>query len=433
VTGGPGPDVLDTWFSSALWPFSTLGWPEETPDLQRFYPNGMLVTGYDILFFWVVRMMMFGLYAMDGVPPVPRRRAARHGPRRARQEDVEVGRNVVDPLQWMDAYGTDALRFTFARGANPGADVPIGEDAVQGSRNFCNKLWNATRFALLNGATVAGGLPDAASMTAADRWVLSRLQAVTAEVDRSYEDFQFARATELLYHFAWDELCDWYLELAKVPLSGGGAPADVTRAVLGHVLDALLRLLHPVIPFVTETLWTALTGRESAVVAEWPRPDASLLDSGAEAEIAAVQRLVTEVRRFRTEQGLADRQKVPARIAGIEASTLQAHEQSVRALTALTVPGDEFTATASLPTEGVVGGAGSRGCHRRDCGAPPARSRPRRGREGPRPVGGQAGQRAVHGQGPRSGGRQGAGPARLRGRRPGPYRGAARGAAAERP
>jgi valyl-tRNA synthetase len=191
-------------------------------------------------------------------------------------------------------------------------------------------------------------------MTAADRWILSRLQAVTAEVDRSYEDFQFAKATELLYHFAWDELCDWYLELAKVPLTGGGAQADVTRAVLGRVLDALLRLLHPVIPFVTETLWTALTGRESVVVAEWPKPDASLLDSDAEAQIAAVQRLVTEVRRFRTEQGLADRQKVPARIVGIDAAGLQAHEQSVRALTALTAPGGEFTATASLPTEGVV-------------------------------------------------------------------------------
>ena len=348
------PDVLDTWFSSALWPFSTLGWPERTPDLDRFYPNSVLVTGYDILFFWVVRMMMFGTYAMDGVPPFPV--VALHGMVRdahGKKMSKSAG-NVVDPLVWMDAYGTDAMRFTFARGANPGTDVPIGEEAVQGSRNFCNKLWNATRFALMSGATVERGLPDPAELGAADRWILSRLQAVIVEVDALYEDFQFAKATELLYHFAWDELCDWYLELAKVPLAAGGAEADATRAVLGHVLDALLRLLHPVVPFVTETLWTALTGRESVVVAEWPAADASLVDTYAETEIVAVQRLVTEIRRFRTEQGLADRQRVPARLAGIAASPLVAHEHAVRVLTSLVAPEVDFAPTASLPADGVV-------------------------------------------------------------------------------
>ncbi len=216
------PDVLDTWFSSALWPFSTLGWPEETPDLRRFYPTDVLLTGYDIIFFWVARMMMFGLYAMDGVEPF--RTVALTGLVRdkfGRKMSKSKG-NSVDPLDFMDAYGSDALRFTLARGANPGTDVPISDEWVQGSRNFCTKLWNATRFALLNGATVRGDLPAPQEQSVVDRWILARLAAVTGQVDEAYEDFQFARATETLYHFVWDELCDWYLELAKLVLRGGG-------------------------------------------------------------------------------------------------------------------------------------------------------------------------------------------------------------------
>ena len=198
----------------------------------------MLVTGYDILFFWVARMMMFGLYAMDGVQPFDV--VALHGMVRdqhGKKMSKSFG-NVVDPLDWMDAYGSDALRFTLARGANPGTDVPIGEEWVQGSRNFCTKLWNATRFALLNGATTAGAAAAADELSAVDRWILSRLRRVVAEVDAGYEDFQFAKATDALYHFVWDEVCDWYLELAKLPLAAGGGEAEVTRRVLGEVLDA---------------------------------------------------------------------------------------------------------------------------------------------------------------------------------------------------
>ena len=197
------------------------------------------------------------------------------------------------------------LRFTLARGANPGADVPISEEWVQGSRNFATKLWNASRFALMNGATVEGELPGPADQAVVDRWILARLATVTAQVDAAYEDFQFARATETLYHFVWDELCDWYLELAKLVLRTGGPAADVTRRVLGEVLDVVLRLLHPVVPFVTEALWTELTRRDSLVVATWPVADAAAArDDEALAEVAALQKLVTEIRRFRADQGV---------------------------------------------------------------------------------------------------------------------------------
>jgi valyl-tRNA synthetase len=259
--------------------------------------------------------------------------------------------NVVDPMDWMDAYGSDALRFTLARGANPGTDVPIGEDWVQASRNFCNKLWNATRFALLNGARV-GELPDPAELSAPDRWILSRLHTTLAEVDALYEDFQFAKLTEAVYHFTWDEFCDWYLELAKTPLARGGADAERTRLVLGHVLDALLRVLHPITPFVSDALWTTLTGRETLVTAAWPEPDGSRLDAAAEAAVADLQRLVTEVRRFRSDQGLKPGQRVEARITGLPES-LAAHEPEIRSLVRLDRPGDGFAPTASLSIGGV--------------------------------------------------------------------------------
>jgi valyl-tRNA synthetase len=354
------PDVLDTWFSSALWPFSTLGWPDDTADLRRFYPTDVLLTGYDIIFFWVARMMMFGLYAMGGDPDNPRtpaeavpfRHVALTGLIRDQQgRKMSKSRgNTVDPLDWMAAYGSDALRLTLARGANPGTDVPIGEEWVQGSRNFCNKLWNATRFALLNGATTAVPLPARERLGAADRWILSRLHETIAEVDALYEQFEFAKISAALYHFTWDEFCDWYVELAKVPLARGGAAAKTTRAVLGHVLDALLRLLHPIVPFVTEELWTALTGGNSVVTAEWPRAEAAFADDDAAAEIRQLQQLVTEVRRFRSEQGLKPNQRVAARLRGIEATPLLAHEEQIRELARLGPPGGSFSPTATLPT-----------------------------------------------------------------------------------
>jgi valyl-tRNA synthetase len=348
------PDVLDTWFSSALWPFSTLGWPEQTPELDRFYPNTVLVTGYDILFFWVVRMMMFGLYAMDGVQPFDV--VALHGMLRdshGRKMSKSRG-NSVDPIDWMDKYGSDAVRFTFARGANPGQDVPVGEEWVQGARNFCNKLWNAARFALLNGASIASPLPPRELLGTVDRWILSRLQQVIAEVDAAFDDFQFGRVADTLYHFAWDEFCDWYVELAKVSIAHGGNEATNTRLVLGHVLDALLRMLHPITPYVTEELWTSLTDGESLVIAAWPRTRPEYLDDDAEDEIALVQDVVTEVRRFRADQDLRPAQRVRARLTGIETSPLLPHEEHVRALARLDLPQDDFALTAALDVAGLV-------------------------------------------------------------------------------
>nr|WP_202488035.1 valine--tRNA ligase [Streptomyces sp. SID5473] len=345
------PDVLDTWFSSGLWPFSTLGWPEQTPDLEKFYSTDVLVTGYDLMFFWVARMMMFGLYAMDGEPPF--RTVAFHGMVRdefGKKMSKSAG-NTVNPLDWMDTYGSDAVRFTLARGANPGTDVPIGEDWVQASRNFANKIWNATRFALMNGATVEGELPAAEELSAADRWILSRLNKTVADVDAFYDDYQFAKLSDALYHFAWDEVFDWYVELSKTTYFAGGDQAKVSARVLGEVLDVSLRLLHPVMPFVTEALWTTLTGRESVVVADWPA-DSGFRDEAAEREIELVQRVVTEVRRFRSDQGLQPGQKVPARL-DLAGTSLAPHEAAIRQLLRLQPEGDSFSATATLPVAGA--------------------------------------------------------------------------------
>jgi len=357
-------DVLDTWFSSALWPFSTLGWPDDTPDLRAFYPTSVLITAYDILFFWVARMMMFGLYAMRGKAPaeaVPFKTIVLHGLVRdqfGKKMSKSKG-NVVDPIDWMDRFGTDATRFTLARGATPGSDEAISDDWAAGSRNFCNKLWNATRFALMNGAEASGADPRTFSgLGPADRWILSRLSKVIGEVNTLIESYEFGKACEALYHFAWDELCDWYLELAKVPLASGEEEAvRRTRAVLGFVLDQTLRLLHPVMPYITDELWCALTGEDSVMVAAWP--DFRFGDPAAEAEVESLMRLVTEIRQFRSGQGLRPGQRVPARLSGIEATPLAAHEESIRALLRLTVPeptGPEgaFAASASLLAEGVT-------------------------------------------------------------------------------
>ncbi|NBP84962.1 MAG: valine--tRNA ligase, partial [Mycobacteriaceae bacterium] len=351
------PDVLDTWFSSALWPFSTMGWPDRTADLEKFYPTSVLVTGYDILFFWVARMVMFGTFVSgdDAITAggtrgsqVPFENVFLHGLIRdehGRKMSKSRG-NGIDPLDWVEMFGADALRFTLARGASPGGDLSIGEDHARASRNFATKLFNATRYALMNGAAPAPLAPHGA-LTDADRWILGRLEEVRAEVDSSFENYEFSRACEALYHFAWDEFCDWYVELAKVQLADEDRTA-ATRAVLATVLDTLLKLLHPVMPFVTEVLWKSLTGGESLVIAEWPQSSGFALDSSAARRIADLQKLVTEVRRFRSDQGLADRQKVPARLAGLQQSGLHAAVPALQALAWLTDPAGDFNPTAQL-------------------------------------------------------------------------------------
>jgi valyl-tRNA synthetase len=344
------PDVLDTWFSSALWPFSTMGWPERTPELEKFYPTTVLVTGYDILFFWVARMMMFGTFvAGDDVisaGTVPFQNVFLHGLIRdefGRKMSKSKG-NGIDPLDWVEMFGADALRFTLARGASPGGDLSIGEDHARASRNFATKVFNATRFALMNGAEPAA-LPELSELTDADRWILGRLEEVRVDADAAFENYEFSRACEALYHFAWDEFCDWYVELAKVQLGQG---LTHTTAVLAAVLDTLLKLLHPVMPFVTETLWKALTGGESLVIADWPEPSGIVSDHAAAQRVADLQKLVTEVRRFRSDQGLADRQRVPARLTGIDAAGLAEHLGATTSLSWLTEPADGFTPSASI-------------------------------------------------------------------------------------
>jgi valyl-tRNA synthetase len=305
-------DVLDTWFSSGQWAFSTFGWPEKSADLAKFYPTSVLVTGYDILFFWVVRMMMMSTFAMDGVPPF--KTIMLHGLVRDQfgKKMSKSRGNVIDPLEFMDKYGADALRFTLARGANPGTDQALAEDWIGGSRNFATKLWNATRFAMMNGATVSGDLPSLDSLNAIDKWILSRLSETVSEVTDLLEKYEYARACELMYHFAWDDLCDWYLELSKEAFASGNA--EGTKRVLGYVLDQLFRLMHPVMPFITEQMWTTLTGGESLVVAQWPVADAAHLDKKAEALISQLQEIITEVRRFRNDQGIKTSLKIPGRI-----------------------------------------------------------------------------------------------------------------------
>ncbi|KAA2266160.1 valine--tRNA ligase [Solihabitans fulvus] len=341
-------DVLDTWFSSGLWPFSTLGWPERTTELERFYPTTVLSTGYDILFFWVARMMMFGLYAMDEVQPFDN--VYLHGLiRDANGKKMSKSRgNGINPLDWMDSYGTDATRFTLLRGANPGSDMALAEEWAAGSRNFVTKLWNATKFALGNGASIDIPLPARENLTDTDRWILDLLDRTVSEVDGHFEGYQFAKLCDALYHFIWDEYCDWYLELAKVQIAEGGERAEATRAVLGHVLDVVLRLLHPIAPFVTETLWTTLTGGESLVVAEWPKPSGAEPDLVAAKRIESLQKLVTEIRRFRSDQGLRPGQKVAGRVRGACCADLVDHVASVRALTRLEEPGDDYQVTMTL-------------------------------------------------------------------------------------
>ncbi len=354
------PDVLDTWFSAALWPFSTMGWPERTETLEAFYPTSVLFTGYDILFFWVARMMMFGLYAMndgaDGQASVPFRVVALHGLVRdqyGKKMSKSKG-NGVDPLAWIDAYGADAVRFTLARGANPGTDLAIAEGWVAGSRNFCSKLFNATRFALMNGAVVPRSPLTTTDLTDADTWILDRLDEVVIQTTSLLGDFQFAKAAENLYHFAWDEFCDWYLELAKLQIRQDDVRARTTREVLGTVLDAVLRLLHPFIPFITETLWTSLTGPAggpSLVVADWPAPSARAPRPAARTFIGDLDRLVTEIRRFRADQGLPPAKDVPARITG----GAKGINVPAAALTRLVDPSDDFTPSASIEVGQAAG------------------------------------------------------------------------------
>jgi valyl-tRNA synthetase len=314
----PDPDVLDTWFSSALWPFSTLGWPDRTRDLATYYPTSTLVSGFDILFFWIARMIMMGLKCMEDVPfgrvyitglvrdPQGQKMSKTRG-------------NVVDPLELIERYGADAVRFTLAAMATPGADLPLSEERMAGYRAFANKLWNAARFVQMNapGAAADGGpatLPARRDLTLQDRWILSRLERLLAEVEAALAEFRFDEMANALYRFLWHEYCDWYLEMCKPSLGPNGSPADAarSRAVLVHVLETVLRLLHPVMPFLTEEIWQAMPhAGETIARAPWPRPGQGTIDVRAEREIDLVMEVVTRVRNLRAEVGIDPGRRVP--------------------------------------------------------------------------------------------------------------------------
>jgi valyl-tRNA synthetase len=333
-------DVLDTWFSSGLWPFSTLGWPQRTDDLRDFYPTTVLVTGYDIIFFWVARMLMFGCHFE---PPTPFDVVAIHGmvrDREGKKMSKSFG-NVIDPLELMDRYGTDALRFALVRGANPGADVPLAEEWVEGARNFANKLWNLGRFALAAraeaGLDAAAGREPPRPSALADRWLLSRLESTRAAATAAYEGYDPAEAARLLFAFAWGELADWAVELAKPRLAAGGEDARQVAATLAYALDVVVRLLHPVMPFITEELARAF-GAGTIVRGPWPAERPGDLDQPAEAGMAALQEAITAVRRFRAEHHVPPARRprlalVPAD-AG-QASLFRAEAESIRRLARL--------------------------------------------------------------------------------------------------
>jgi valyl-tRNA synthetase len=299
-------DVLDTWFSSALWPFSTLGWPEDTPELRLFYPTSVLVTAFDILFFWVARMMMMGLHMMG---EVPFREVYIHALVRdpEGQKMSKSKGNIIDPLELMDKYGTDAFRFSLAAFAAMGRDIRLSEERIVGYRNFVNKVWNAGRFTLMNLGDYEPSRDDAAPLSVVESWVLSRLQQVIGDTVGHLTAYDFDQAAHVLYQFTWHEFCDWYLELIKPELGNGAAPAvrHHTQWVLVEVLSALLRLLHPFMPFITEEIWQKLPGAQGSIMtAPFPAADPALHNPASETEMGLVMQSIVAIRNMRAEMNV---------------------------------------------------------------------------------------------------------------------------------
>lgn len=303
-------DTLDTWFSSALWPFSTLGWPEKTPELEYFYPTDTLVTGYDIIFFWVARMIFSGLEHMDAIPF---NTVFYHGLIRdaqGRKMSKSLG-NGVDPLDIIAEYGADALRFTLVTGNSPGNDMRFSEEKVAASRNFANKIWNAARFILMNieGKDIECTLPE--KLFTSDKWILNRFNSVTAAVTENLEKFELGMAVSKLYDFIWDDFCDWYIELAKIRMNGADEQsADSARRVLVWVMSNTLRLLHPFMPYITEEIWQTLPhDGEALIVAKWPEYDEALAFPMEAADMEKVMAVIRAVRVRRNEMNVPPSKK----------------------------------------------------------------------------------------------------------------------------
>ena len=356
-------DVLDTWFSSALWPFSTLGWPDDTEDLRTYYPTSLLISGYDILFFWDARMIMMGLQLTQGAGPkerIPFRRLYLHSLVRT-AEGAKMSKTKgtgVDPLGLTEKFGTDALRYMLSSMAAPGTDIILSEDRILGARAFANKIWNAARFLFMNleKAEASAGItleelaaPEIREKTPyaipgedglIHRWIFSRLSAVSAEVSAALQDFRFHEACQTIYHFFWGDFCDWYIEWVKPQLSS--ADREVSVAAWRNIfaaLEAALRLLHPVMPFLTEELWHRLPqpeGARSIALAKFPEPRANWTDSAADKQIATLQEIITAARNIRAEMKIDQKRKIPADFSSNDAAIRKLAEQNVEPLLRLT-------------------------------------------------------------------------------------------------
>ena len=345
-------DILDTWYSSALWPFSTLGWPDDTEDLRYFYPTTVMETGYDIIFFWVARMIMMGL---ECVGDIPFHYVYLHGMVRDEQ-GRKMSRswgNVIDPLEVIESHGSDALRFTLMTASTPGNDTRLSLQKVEAARNFANKIWNAARFVIGNVSMDYGstsGPVDSltrrlSDLALPDRWILSRHNQLVINVNRLMERYQFGEAGRQIHEFLWGEFCDWYIEISKLRLYGQDEQArDATRRVLVHVLERTLRLLHPFMPFVTEEIWQNLTGGErmfsirgrmadgrtidSIMLAPWPEPEGEL-DAQAEADMEVIMELIRAIRNARAEYQVDPGRRLAATIAGGARTDLLIDQQEV--------------------------------------------------------------------------------------------------------
>ncbi|MGE5528003.1 MAG: class I tRNA ligase family protein, partial [Patescibacteria group bacterium] len=357
------PDVLDTWFSSALWPFSTLGWPERTPELAYFYPTSVLVTAWDIIPFWVARMIFMGLECMG---EEPFSHAMIHGlilDKNGKKMSKSRPETSIDPKEVIEKYGADTLRFSVLVGNAPGQDLKFYWEKVESARNFGNKIWNAARFVLMNLADFDGGaLPRGGSLTLADRWIISRLQRVTSEATGALARFDPGAAATLLNDFIWSEYCDWYIETAKPRLAAGGDARRTAQSVLVHVMRQAMELLHPFMPFITEEIWQSLPHEGATVMkAPWPRADAALIDAAAEEEFARLVEIVRAIRNIRAEASVAPGKRIAAVVLAHDgaAAALEAGREYLMALAglgSLEIASDEGKKPAKAMSA-VAGGA----------------------------------------------------------------------------
>ena len=361
-------DVLDTWFSSALWPFGTLGWPDQTDKLARHYPTSVLISGFDILFFWDARMIMQGLHFMK---EVPFKALYLHGlVRDAKGQKMSKSKgNTVDPLELISKYGADAMRFTLAAMESQGRDIKLDEKRVEGYRNFATKLWNAARFCEVNGIGASQSVaPPAAGLTV-NRWIIGETVKACQALNAALAGYRFDEAANAIYHFVWDSFCDWYLELIK-PAFASGEGAEECRAVAGWVLDQILVMLHPFMPFITEELWHAMGDRPyDLILAQWPLADAAAIDPQAGPEIDWLIRLVSDIRAARAELNVPPGAKLPIHVRDANdqtAARLVTHEAAIMRLARAERIGTEAApaggaaqvivdeATYVLPLEGVI-------------------------------------------------------------------------------